>query len=110
MTNPVYNGTLVLISLMYCIAFFFVDVESSVELLKRSFWVELPAFLLTILYLVDLVANLIVMGCKGMWRERRILCLEVFLQFCFWLSYMIDFMVFNETTILGRFVRINSVF
>ena len=55
---------LTLITLMYTIVLFLVDVDRHIILLGVKYAVEMPAFILSIIFLLDLLANLIIAGPK----------------------------------------------
>ena len=66
--------------------------------------------ILTIIFLVDLVANIVVVGIKSVLKERKELVLEIFLQLFFWTSFIIDILWVEDRTVFGTFLWINAVF
>ena len=92
----------------YTIAIYLVDSDieltNHIETLQE--WVEGPALLLTLIFLFDLIAHLIVNGTKNL----GILYLEILLQIFYWLTYILDFAIYREMSTLQRFTRVNAIF
>ena len=97
-------------TIIYSVILFDVDTDGTVGLSEYGVWIEIPALILTLVYLLDLVANVIVLGPKRLWESRRILLLETVLQLVYWTSYIIDFTLESSVSIYGRFARINALF
>ena len=110
LNNSIYNGSLTMLTIVYSLCLFDIDSDGPAEMRELGVWIEVPALILTIIFLIDLLANFIVLGPKRVWKERRILVLEIILQLVYWLSYIIDFSVLRNISIYGRFARINAVF
>ena len=79
LNNPIYNGTLTIISVIYSICLYKLDVdEISLLIINRyDMWIEMPSFILNAVFLTDLVANFIVQGIKQIYQKRKILLLEL---------------------------------
>ena len=65
--DPIYNGILIVTTLAYSLILYAIDDYGTYTLLDDSNWIELPAFILTICYLLDLIANFVVLGPTRMW-------------------------------------------
>ena len=60
--NPIYNGALTIISAIYSVCLYKLDLDETSLLIINRFdlWIELPSFILNAVFLADLIANLIV--------------------------------------------------
>ena len=108
--DPIYNGLLTLITLMYTIVLFLVDVDRHIILLGVKYAVEMPAFILSIIFLLDLLANLIIAGPKKTVKHRKLLILEALLQIAYWISFTADIIDTGTDSNLSRFTRVNAIF
>ena len=109
--NPTYNYVLTMVQLAYTLVLYVIDmfnIQSKTE--RNEIGDELPALILTIIFLVDLVANIVVVGIKSVLKERKELVLEIFLQLFFWTSFIIDILWVEDRTVFGTFLWINAVF
>ena len=94
---------------VYAIFLYSIDVDQPFDMVSKGYIVEVPATILTSLYLIDLVANFVVLGPKKMWSDRCILYLELILQITYWVIMSTEW--FNsETSIFSRFIKINAIF
>ena len=109
-TNPVYNGVLVSITLMYTLILFLVDIDRHIITLGVKLATEMPAFILSALFLLDLLANLIIVGPMNTYSKRKVLILETFLSLSYWTLFIIDIIDVTPDTNLSRFTRINAIF
>ena len=88
-----------------------VDVDRNLIVLGVKEYVETPAFVLSGVYLVDLIANMITLKFKVILKTRKFLVLEIFLQISYWTTFFIDIAVkTGEDSNLARFTRINAIF
>ena len=88
-----------------------VDVDRNLIVLGVKEYVETPAFVLSGVYLVDLIANMITLKFKVILKTRKFLVLEIFLQLSYWTTFFIDIAVkTGEDSNLARFTRINAIF
>lgn len=110
LNDPIYNGSLIFATLVYTVCLFDFDQDDHVDMEKHRILIELPALVLTLIYLLDLVANFVVLGPAQIWSDRRILVMELLLQLTYWISYFVDFVVLKNVSIYGRFARLNAIF
>ena len=111
MADPVYNGLLTTATIVYTLVLFLVESNESFFIRGVIEAVELPALVLSVLFLLDLVANFIVLGLKGVLRKRKSLLLELCLQLAYWTLVLVDLLLLtDETKPAARFTRINAIF
>ena len=108
--NPIYNGVLTITTLVYTVSLYLLDVDSDLSLKLDESAIEIPGLILSLIFLVDLIANLACFGFKRIWNEHSILIFEIFLSFTYWTSYVLDVWVFEDPTTWGHFTRINAIF
>ena len=88
-----------------------VDVDRNLIVLGVKEYVETPAFVLSGVYLIDLIANMLTLKFKVILKTRKFLVLEIFLQLSYWTTFFIDIAVkTGEDSNLARFTRINAIF
>ena len=88
-----------------------VDVDRNLIVLGVKEYVETPAFVLSGVYLIDLIANMLTLKFKVILKTRKFLVLEIFLQISYWTTFFIDIAVkTGEDSNLARFTRINAIF
>lgn len=99
-----------MVTILYTLILYIVDIDAMKYAFYDDTWIEIPALILTLIFLADLIANFVVIGSTQMWEKRRVLYLEVLLQILYWMSYLLTFWVFTDVSILGRFARIDAIF
>ena len=67
MLNPIYNGVIIMSTILYTLILFNIDEDGAIDLVEYGIWIEVPALILTLFYLVDVVANFVVLGAKRVW-------------------------------------------
>lgn len=65
--------------MLYTYLLYIVDVDPTIDSSIYKLYIELPAFFLTAVFLIDLIANLAVQGLGRIWKERKVLILEIFI-------------------------------
>ena len=111
LADPVYNGLLTTATIVYTLVLFLVESNENIFIRGVKEIVELPALILSVLFLLDLIANFVVLGLKGVLRKRKELLLELCLQIAYWTLFLVDiFLLTDETKPAARFTRINAIF
>ena len=77
--NPIYNGALTLTTMAYSFVLYFLNIDDEYLSLNFTLAVEIPAFILTAIFLIDLIANCIVIGFSRIFKERFTLVMEIIL-------------------------------
>lgn len=111
--NPVYLGCLLFANAFYSVALYYLDVDYEKIYYEYDFLVELPAFLMTLVFLVDLVLQFLVHGPRYLFKEKLMqTTLEIALQVTYWASLIVDLVgPRNEQYGTGhRFMRVNIIF
>jgi lipopolysaccharide/colanic/teichoic acid biosynthesis glycosyltransferase len=68
LADPVYNGILTMITFIYTIIVYIITLDEAKTLMDYSrFSLEIPALILTLIFLLDLIANLICLGFRRSW-------------------------------------------
>lgn len=88
--NPIYNGVLTSTTLVYTIALELLEANLTWPLLNENFWIEFPAILLSVIFLLDLIANIALLGIRRICKDRKILILEIFISLAFWVTYVLE--------------------
>ena len=99
-----------MITIVYTLALYSVDINMTSATLKEYVYLEFPSMFLTIVFLLDLIANFIVLGATKVWEKRRILYMEIFLQVSYWLIYILCRWVIIDKSYIGRFSIIDAIF
>ena len=74
--NPVYNGTLLAINMAYSL--FMILVDQDIYFKMRTFdYTFVVANIFNFWFIVDLVANMVVLGPKNVWKEKKLHYLEL---------------------------------
>ena len=77
--NPVYMGALLISNMMFSV--FLVVADQSIYWKVDNFWgIMVTAMIINLVFLVDLIANFIVLGPKNVWKEKGFMYIEVILQ------------------------------
>ena len=79
LNDPIYNGILTLTTLFYSFALYLINIDDEFLSLNFTLAIEMPAFILTFIFLIDLITNVFVIGVKRIFTERFTLVLEIFL-------------------------------
>ena len=56
-----------MLTIVYSIILFDIDGKDAIELRDYGLWIEVPALMLTIIYLLDLIANAVVLRPIRIW-------------------------------------------
>lgn len=72
--------------------------------------IEIASVVLTFIFLVDLIANIAVLGCKKIWVERKTLVFEMILQLAYWTFLIADLAITEDYSPFVNFSRINCIF
>lgn len=86
--NPLYIGGLTLLNFIYSIILVFADRATAYW--KQIYFTPLliTASIINLVFFLDLLANLVILGFKSVWKEKKFIYLEVFLQIT-WLVLVI---------------------
>ena len=78
--DPLYIGSLTLLNFTYSIILVFIDRATAYW--KSTYFTPLliTASIINFVFFLDLVANLVILGPKSVWKEKKFIYLEVFLQ------------------------------
>ena len=80
-------------------------------MIEEGYFIDIPATILMGLFLIDLVANIVVLGPKKIWSDRRTLYLELLLQITYWSMLTYYFAVAHSSkSIYAVFVGICAIF
>jgi len=79
LNNSVYLGVLALTNVLYSMVLIFVQ-QYTTEGLRELRSIVLSAYVLNFIYIVDLIANLVVIGPKSIWIGKKYLVLELLIQ------------------------------
>ena len=114
MMNPVYTGTLVASNLLFSIIMLTAD--EGIEWKTENFNIIAPvAILINLIFLVDMVANFIVLGPKNVWKARKPVFLELLLQvfmvlfFIFYIDSNFGFSKFGFFSVLALIFMIRNL-
>lgn len=99
-----------MVTMMYTMVLFLIDSDTSIIVLDVKNFVELPAFVLSAVYLLDLVANVVVFGPIKAFTRRKFLLLEAILQLTYWTLFFVDIINSESNSKAGQFTRVNAVF
>ena len=77
--NPIYNGALTLTTMAYSFVLYYLNIDDEYLSLNFTLAIEMPAFILTAIFLIDLIANCIVIGFARIFKERFTLVIEMVL-------------------------------
>ena len=63
----------------FTVFLYYMDLDSPSDVFEEGYIIDIPATSLTVLYLIDLIANFVVLGPKKSWTDRKTLYLELLL-------------------------------
>ena len=99
------------ISASLCISQYRLELlENNITEKEYVYYYEVPIVAVSIFYLVDCVANFTLRGFKGVWENRPILYLEIFISALFWYTIIHDFIVDRQLSVQQRFAHLNTIF
>ena len=81
---------------MYTLILFLIETNKNITVFKTKNGVEIPALVLSVIFLLDLIANMVVLGLRKILQKRKILLLEFCLQIVYWSLVVDDLFLTNE--------------
>ena len=96
---------------MYSLTLFFIDVDRYIIIPAFKGATEIPGYILSTIYTLDLLANLIIVGPMRSYKKRKVLIFETFVTIGYWtvvIYDMIDKSVKEDD--VSRFSQINAFF
>ena len=107
--NPMYIGSLTLLNFIFSMILVFCD-RATVTWKQIYFTPMLiAASIINLVFFLDLLANLVILGFKSVWKEKKFIYLEVFLQIA-WLVLVIYMFKENDLSSDGCFTDIALIF
>ena len=88
--NPIYLGVLITVTLMYSLTLFLVDVDRYIIIPAFKGATEVPGYILSTIYTLDLLANLIIVGPMRSYKKRKVLIFETLLSIGYWSAILYD--------------------
>ena len=89
--NPVHNGVLAILNLMFSV--FFVLMDDEHEWVVTHFMaIAVVSILVNIVFFIEMMAFFIVLGVKNVWKNKRVVFCELLIQISISL-YMLIFQV-----------------
>ena len=112
--NPVYTGSLTATNLLFSIIMLTVD--EGIEWKTENFHIIAPiAIIINLIFLVDMVANFIVLRPKNVWKARKPVFFELILQifmvlfFFFYIDENFGFSKFGFFSVLALIFMIRNL-
>ena len=80
MIDPVYVGVLVLLNVGYTIFLMLMDRTTTIWQYNQFKSLAILSSLINFVFIIDLVLNFVVLGPKNIWKEKKFIYFELFLQ------------------------------
>lgn len=95
LSNAWYNGFIDMLNLSFAltILIFNIHLEGGHEDTEKQFWIAVG---IESIFLTDMILNFFVVGPKKLWRSKKIMYFEIFLQF--WFIFRIMSSIWNPRT------------
>ena len=80
MIDPVYVGVLVLLNFGYTIFLVYVDRTTTVWQYEKFKILAILSSLVNFIFIIDVVLNFVILRPKNIWKEKKFIYFELFLQ------------------------------